>query len=90
MSLSENKAIVRRFIEEVQSRHNLDLTDELFSPKMVDHYFDTQGVPHTNDAIVEFKKFYSSLLAAFPDLTAAIHKQIAEDDLVATYKTVVD
>jgi predicted ester cyclase len=27
------------------------------------------------------------LLAAFPDLTAVIHNQIAEGDLVATYKT---
>jgi predicted ester cyclase len=87
MSVSENKAIVGRFIEEVQSKHNLDLADELISPNMVDHYLDTQGVPHTNDAIYEFKKFYTALLSAFPDLTAVINQQVGEGDLVATYKT---
>ena len=87
MSLEENKVIVRRFVEEVQSQHNLDVASELMSPSMVDHYLEAQGLPHTEDAVEEFKKFYSGLLAAFPDLKAIIHNQVAEGDLVATYKT---
>ncbi len=87
MSLDENKAVVRRFVEEVQGQHKLELADELMSPKIVDHYFDTQGIPHTENAVEDFKKFYTNLLVAFPDITAVIHYQIAEGDLVATYKT---
>ncbi len=37
MSLKENKAVVRRFIDEVQSQHKLDLVDELFDSSYIDH-----------------------------------------------------
>ena len=37
MELEENKAVVRRFVEEVQSQHRLDLVDELFDPDYIDH-----------------------------------------------------
>jgi hypothetical protein len=54
------------------------------SPDMIDHYLETQGLSHTEDAVEEFRKFYSGLLAAFPDVTAVIHNRVAEGDLVAT------
>lgn len=87
MSLSENKAIVRRFVEEVQGQHKLDLAEKLISPNMIDHWNETQGRQRPENAVEDFKKFYSGLLAAFPDITAVIHHQVAEGDLVATYKT---
>jgi predicted SnoaL-like aldol condensation-catalyzing enzyme len=87
MLLEENKAIIRRFVEEVQGQHNLGLAEELMSPDMIDHYLEAQGLPHTKNAVEDFKKFYSGLLAAFPDITAVIHNQVAERDLVATHKT---
>jgi uncharacterized protein YlxP (DUF503 family) len=37
MSLQENKAIVRRFVEEMQNQHNLGLMDELFSSDLIDY-----------------------------------------------------
>ncbi len=37
MSLEQNKALVRRFVEEVQCQHNLAALDELFGPDFVDH-----------------------------------------------------
>ena len=37
MSTEGNKAIVRRFIEEVNNKGNLDAIDEFASPDMVDH-----------------------------------------------------
>ena len=33
----ENKALVRRFVEEVQSQHNLDILPEIFDPNFVNH-----------------------------------------------------
>lgn len=71
MSLSENKAILRRFVEEVQSQHHLDVAKELMIPNMIEHYAETQGRPHTENTIEDFKKFYSNWLAAFSDLTAS-------------------
>ncbi len=37
MSAEENKAVVRRYIEEVWNAHNLDAIDELVSPYYLNH-----------------------------------------------------
>ncbi len=82
MSLQENKAVVRRFVEEVQCRHNLAALDELFSPDFVDH----SGM--TNPPTLEgSRQFFTMMFAAFPDMRFAIRQQIAEGDKVLTYKT---
>ncbi len=80
MSTEENKAIIRRFVEEVQSKHDIDLMDELFSPDFYDH-----GT--TSHTLEEAKQFFAMLFAAFPDIRADIHDQIAEGDKVVTRKT---
>ena len=80
MSLEENKAIIRRFVEEVQSKHDIDLMDELFSPDFYDH-----GT--TSHTLEEAKQFFAMLFSAFPDIGADIHDQIAEGDKVVTRKT---
>jgi ketosteroid isomerase-like protein len=43
MSLEENKAIVRRFIE-AYNKQNLDLFDDLVAPDFVDHVHQQQGL----------------------------------------------
>lgn len=82
-----NKAIVRRFIDEVQSQHRLDVADELMAPDLVDHFYAMQGLPEPPRPIEDFKRFYSGILSAFPDATATVETMIAEGDLVATHKT---
>ena len=80
-----NKALVRRFVKEVQSQHNLDVLDELFHPEMVNH-----TVPHglnVPPGIEGFKLFYSGMIAAFPDVHATINQQFSDGDKVITYKT---
>ncbi len=37
MGTEENKAVVRRFVEEVQSLHKLELVDQLIDPSYNDH-----------------------------------------------------
>jgi predicted SnoaL-like aldol condensation-catalyzing enzyme len=37
MSTEQNKAVVRRFIEEVLNKQNAALVDELFAPDYVNH-----------------------------------------------------
>ncbi|HZW58625.1 MAG TPA: ester cyclase [Nitrososphaerales archaeon] len=86
--VKKNKAIVLRFIEEVQSQHKLDVADVLMDRNMVDHYFEMRGLPEPADAVKAFKEFYSkNILSAFPDAKAVVHEMVAEGDLVATYKT---
>ncbi len=82
MSLEQNKALVRRFVEEVQCQHNLAALDELFSPDFVDHSGMTD--PPTLEGS---RQFFSMMFAAFPDMRFVIRQQIAEGDKVLTHKT---
>ena len=82
MSLEQNKALVRRFVEEVQCQHNLAALDELFSPDFVDHSGMTD--PPTLEGS---RQFFSMMFAAFPDMRFLIRQQIAEGDKVLTHKT---
>jgi steroid delta-isomerase-like uncharacterized protein len=82
MSLEENKALVRRFVDEVQCRHNLAALDVLCSPDFVDR----SGM--TNPPTVEgSRQFFTMMFAAFPDMRFVIRQQIAEGDKVMTHKT---
>jgi steroid delta-isomerase-like uncharacterized protein len=75
----ENKALVRRLVEELQVNHDLSAIDRFCSPSFVDHDDDSdrEGA----------KAFFQMFFEAFPDLTAEIHDQVAEGDKVATRKT---
>lgn len=82
MSLKENKALVRRFVQEVQNQHNLAALDELFSPDFVDH----SGM--TDPPNIEGSRaFFGMMFAAFPDMHFTIRQQLAEGDKVMTFKT---
>jgi steroid delta-isomerase-like uncharacterized protein len=83
MSLAENKALVRRFVEEVQSQHKLAVVDEIMDPNMIDH----AAQPSSLNSVEAFKQFFGGVLAALPDLKAVIHAQVAEGDKVVTHKT---
>ena len=82
MSIQENKAVVLRFIDEVQCQHNLAALDELFSPDFVDHS-GTSNAPGLDGS----RQFFSMMFAAFPDMRFTVRQQIAEGDKVLTYKT---
>jgi steroid delta-isomerase-like uncharacterized protein len=74
-----NKALVRLLVEELQVKHDLSAIDRYCSPSFIDHddESDREGA----------KAFFEMFFAAFPDLTAEIHDQVAEGDRVATRKT---
>ena len=83
MSAEHNKAIVRRMVEEAQSRHNLAVVDELFAADFVDHSV-PPGLPPSREGV---KMQFAMFFAAFPDLHVVIHDQVAEGDEVVTRKT---
>jgi len=83
MSAESNKALVRRFVEDFQSRHNLAAVDENMAPDFIDHNA-PPGLPADRQGV---KLQFSMLFEAFPDLHAIIHDQVADEDKVVTRKT---
>jgi steroid delta-isomerase-like uncharacterized protein len=83
MSADTNKTLVRRFVEEAQTRHNLAAVDEFMAPNFVDHSV-PPGLPPDREGVkMQFAMFFNAL----PDLQAIIHDQVADDDKVVTRKT---
>jgi steroid delta-isomerase-like uncharacterized protein len=78
-----NKAVVRRFIEEVQNQKNWESYDELNASDFV-NLSAPPGVPSDKEG---GKIFLASFLNAFPDCRVTIDDMIAEGDRVATKKT---
>ena len=72
MSLEDNKAIVRKFIDAYNNR-NLELFDELVSPDYVDH-------THQQKGREPFVELFTLAFDAFPDWHESIQDIIAEED----------
>lgn len=70
------KALVRQGTQEVINRGNVDYVDQIFS----DDYIHHDG-PVTRTR-AEFKTYFASMRAAFPDMQFAIEDEVAEGDRV--------
>ena len=80
-----NKAVVRRFIEEVQNKKNMDLFDELNAPDFVN----LSAPPGMASDREGGKMFLGGFLSAFPDSQVTVDDMIAEGDRVVTKKSFV-
>jgi serine phosphatase RsbU (regulator of sigma subunit) len=78
----KNKALVRRFLEQV-SRGNISVIDELLSPDFVDRSL----LPGQGPTREDFKRSVAEILDAFSTISFTIEKQIAEGDAVVTKYT---
>jgi len=76
----KNKAVYRRFIQEVFNEGRLDKIEEFLSPSYV--YRDAP--PGTPSGPAGIKEIVSMFRAAFPDLKITIDEQAAERDLVCS------
>ena len=74
-----NKAVIRRFVEEVQNEKNWDVFDELNAEDFVNHSA-PPGVPSDRAG---GKAYLAGFMGAFPDCQFTI----AEGDQVVTKKT---
>ena len=79
MSTEENKALTRRFWEEVFNGRNLDLIDELCAPNFVEH-----GTGNEESNAEGLKQILSMWFNAFPDLHITIDDLLAEGDRCVT------
>ncbi|HXF61334.1 MAG TPA: ester cyclase [Caldilineaceae bacterium] len=79
MSSTENKALVRRFLEEVANQGNLAVIDELYAPSYRNHRHLPPGVAADRAG---WKQLMAIYRAGFPDLHFTIEDEIAEGDKV--------
>ena len=81
MSTEANKAISRRFFEEMVNAQQLDVADEIFA---ADHTYHDPSSPMIGPGPEGMKQLISMYIAAYPDLHHAIEDRIAEGDTVVT------
>ncbi len=80
---ADNKALNRRFVEEVINQGNIEAIDELIDPGVVDHAA-LPGFPTGREGA---KQFFAMMRSAFPDLHLTIEDMIAEGDKVVMRST---
>lgn len=85
MSTEDNKALVRRYYEEVLTKRDPQLVDELFSPDYVYHYADTP--PDLSTDREGFKQFVTQFLSGYPNMSFHVDDQTVEGDKVVTHIT---
>src|SRR5215213_7633103 len=82
MTAEENKAIARRWAEEVWGKGNLDLIDELVPPDYVDHDPAVpEGVVRGPEGV---RRYIEEFREAFPDMRLTVEDQLSEGDKVLT------
>lgn len=83
MSTEQNKTVVRRFSEELISKGNMAVADELIAENYVNH----NPIPGQMPGREGFKRSVAGLRTAFPDLHEAVEEMIAEGDRVVVRAT---
>ena len=79
MSVEENKALVRRFLE-AHAKGDLDALEEMLAPDFVDHNL-IPGQEHGREG---YLRAFTEYHAAYSDTRYVIEKQVAEGDEVVT------
>ncbi|HAO31547.1 MAG TPA: ester cyclase [Candidatus Competibacter sp.] len=81
MPVSQNKAIVQRYIEAVWNQRQLDGIDTLFEENYTIHQ-NGQALAINREML---KQSIRTILSAFPDFHMALDSLVAEGDRVAAY-----
>lgn len=78
----ENKAVFRRWFEEVWNQGRAEAIDEMFAADGVAHGLaDASGAELRGPA--HFREFHRGFREAFPDIRVTVEELLAEGDLVA-------
>nr|WP_295922266.1 ester cyclase [uncultured Dyadobacter sp.] len=81
----KNKAVIRRFNQEVIGEGNLESFKELMDEQFVNRSA-PEGMSNGADGMIYF--FNEILRPAMPDVHVTIHQQVVEGDVVTTRKTI--
>jgi predicted ester cyclase len=79
MSAEENKALVKRYVEEVLNKKDYSGLDRFFDPGHVQH-----TTARDSNGIDGMQQYYDKLFTAFPDMHTTVDHIIAEGDYVVT------
>lgn len=79
MSADQNRAVVRRFIDEVFNRGNLAVAEEILAPDYVHNDPATGDMASGVEGLEKMVAFYRQ---AFPDFQIRLEDQIATEDRV--------
>src|SRR5690242_11522827 len=82
MTIEDNKALVRRFIDEIFVRGDADAVDELVTEDFVPHTW-----PSTGDGRADLKRAIVRVSKGLADARFTIEDMVAEDDRVAVRVT---
>jgi predicted SnoaL-like aldol condensation-catalyzing enzyme len=84
MSVEQNKAIVRRFYDEIINRGRFEVAEEVFAVDYTNHTAGG-GIGTGHDGFIEGLK---ACRAAFPDWTVTVNAMISEGDLVCDHVSI--
>jgi steroid delta-isomerase-like uncharacterized protein len=84
MAINTNKALVRRYFEELWSQGKLDVADEIISP---DFTLTNPNLPQPVRGVEGVKQVVTRFRTAFPDLQVAVERLVAEEDTVVARNT---
>ena len=85
VEIERNKELVRKIVEEMFNRGNLNVAPEIFAAEFVDRGHEQVADKH--DGPEGFARFVSAVRSALPDLKAEIQNMVAEGDYVAMWNT---
>ena len=77
-----NKAMIRRFVEEVKNKRQLEQLGDIFRADYKEH---NATVSSFGPGIVGYRNFLNHLFTGFPEDTVTIDQIVAEGDMV-TYR----
>jgi steroid delta-isomerase-like uncharacterized protein len=87
MLVDDNKALIRRWFEEVWNKGRAEAIDEMFAADGIAHGLSgVQGEPLRGPQ--DFKPFFYKFREAFPDILVIVEDTMAEGDKVAARCTV--
>ena len=86
MSIEQNKAVARRWSEELWGRGNLAVADEIIAADYVRH---DPGDPFPARGPADVKRIVTMLRAMLPDLRIEVEDMVAEGDRVVSRYTAV-
>jgi steroid delta-isomerase-like uncharacterized protein len=78
MNVEQNKAVVRRYYDEVLNQGHLSVLDDIAA----DDYVENDPFPGQGNGLADFKARVSTLLTAFSPCTFTIEDVVAEGDRV--------
>jgi predicted SnoaL-like aldol condensation-catalyzing enzyme len=89
VSLEENRAVVRRFVDELNNEGRMEVADEIFAPECYAHALDYRPVPMNPrvNGPAHIKPLTRLWRYGFPDWKMTIDQLIAEDDKVVLVYT---